>query len=184
MKNIFKYIKGKYFISYFKFLKYKIFNRKIYFNGYRYYFGRRVDLEILKDSKFILEDKIYISDYCKIECTNGAIKIGYNNFFNRNCNVISMESIEIGNNNLFGPNVSIYDHDHKYEDSELFICKQGFNTSGVTIGSDVWIGANVVITKGVTIGNRVIVGANCVVTKDLESNAIYAGNPAKMIKRI
>lgn len=51
----------------------------------------------------------------------------------------------------------------------------------VEIGSHVFIGMNAVITCGVKIGDHVIIGAGSVVTKDCESNAVYAGNPAKKI---
>ena len=35
---------------------------------------------------------------------------------------------------------------------------------------------------GVTIGDEVIVGSNAIVTKDVPDNCIVAGNPAKIIK--
>lgn len=54
----------------------------------------------------------------------------------------------------------------------------------VTIGNNVFIGMNAVVTRGVTIGNNVIIGAGSVVTKDCESNSVYAGNPAVKIMTI
>lgn len=56
--------------------------------------------------------------------------------------------------------------------------------SPVTIGSNVFIGMNAVITRGVTIGDRVIIGAGSVVTKDCPSDGVYAGNPARRIMSI
>ena len=56
--------------------------------------------------------------------------------------------------------------------------------SPVTIGSNVFIGMNAVITRGVTVGDNVIIGAGSVVTKDCESNSIYAGNPARKLMTI
>lgn len=53
--------------------------------------------------------------------------------------------------------------------------------SPLTIGSNVFIGMNAVITRGVTIGDNVIIGAGSVVTADCESNAVYAGNPARRL---
>lgn len=53
--------------------------------------------------------------------------------------------------------------------------------SPVTIGSNVFIGMNAVITRGVTVGDNVIIGAGSVVTKDCESNSVYAGNPARKL---
>lgn len=53
---------------------------------------------------------------------------------------------------------------------------------GVTIGDDVWIGANSVILPGVKIHNGAIIGAGSVVVKDVPANAIACGNPAKLIR--
>ena len=53
--------------------------------------------------------------------------------------------------------------------------------SPVTIGSNVFIGMNAIITRGVTIGDNVIIGAGSVVTKDCPSGGVYAGNPAVRI---
>jgi UDP-2-acetamido-3-amino-2,3-dideoxy-glucuronate N-acetyltransferase len=44
-----------------------------------------------------------------------------------------------------------------------------------------WIASGVVISGGVTIGDNVIVAANAVVTKDLPDFAVAAGVPAKVI---
>ena len=56
--------------------------------------------------------------------------------------------------------------------------------SPVTIGNNVFIGMNAIITRGVTIGDNVVIGAGSVVTKDCESNSVYAGNPARKIMTI
>lgn len=50
------------------------------------------------------------------------------------------------------------------------------------IGKRCFIGANAIIMCGVTIGDEVIVGSNAIVTKDVPDNCIVAGNPAKIIK--
>ena len=53
----------------------------------------------------------------------------------------------------------------------------------LTIGHDVWIGKNAIITASViTVCNGAIIGAGSVVTKDIPPYAIVAGNPAKIIK--
>lgn len=51
----------------------------------------------------------------------------------------------------------------------------------VSIGSGCMIGANAVVKQGVTVGDNVIIGAGAVVLKDINSNTIFAGNPAKQI---
>lgn len=51
------------------------------------------------------------------------------------------------------------------------------------IGNDVSIGSNATILP-VTICDRVVIGAGAVVTKDINVPGIYAGNPAKLIRKI
>lgn len=50
------------------------------------------------------------------------------------------------------------------------------------VGSDVWIGVNVLIKAGIKIGNGAIIGAGSVVTKDVPPYAIVGGTPARIIK--
>jgi acetyltransferase-like isoleucine patch superfamily enzyme len=50
------------------------------------------------------------------------------------------------------------------------------------IGHDVWIGEGVFIKGGVTIGIGAVIGMGSVVTKDVQPYAIYAGNPARLIR--
>ena len=52
----------------------------------------------------------------------------------------------------------------------------------LTIGNDVWIGVNAIITGNVSlIGDGAIIGAGAVVTHDVAPYAIVAGVPAKVI---
>lgn len=52
----------------------------------------------------------------------------------------------------------------------------------VTIGNDVWIGANVLIMPGVQVGNGAIIAGGAVVTHDVEPYAVIGGVPAGVIK--
>jgi acetyltransferase-like isoleucine patch superfamily enzyme len=54
---------------------------------------------------------------------------------------------------------------------------------GIVIGHDVWIGHRALIMGGVTIGNGAVIGAGSVVTRDVPAYCVYAGNPARFIKR-
>jgi len=51
------------------------------------------------------------------------------------------------------------------------------------IGNNVIIGSNATILP-VSIANNIVVGAGSVVTKNLSIKGIYAGNPAKLIRKI
>ena len=52
------------------------------------------------------------------------------------------------------------------------------------MGDNVWIGGNTVILPGVTVGSNVVIGAGSVVSKDIPDNTIAAGNPCKVIREI
>lgn len=59
-----------------------------------------------------------------------------------------------------------------------------FNSySNTYIGNDVWIGNNVLVKSGVRIGDGAIVGMGSVVTKNVGEYEIWAGNPARLIKK-
>ena len=51
------------------------------------------------------------------------------------------------------------------------------------IGNDVWIGSNVLIKGGVCIGDGAIIGMGSVVTHDVPPYEIWAGNPARCIRK-
>lgn len=53
----------------------------------------------------------------------------------------------------------------------------------IHIGENVHIGCNTVICKPVTIGANSIIGAGSVVTKDIPANEVWAGNPARFIRK-
>lgn len=52
----------------------------------------------------------------------------------------------------------------------------------VTIGNDVWIGANAIILPGVGIGDGAVIGAGAVVSADVPPYAVVAGVPARVLR--
>jgi len=58
---------------------------------------------------------------------------------------------------------------------------RGKNKGVPRVGNNVYIGPGVKIIGNITIGNDVALGANCVVTKDIPDNSVVVGIPAKII---
>lgn len=53
----------------------------------------------------------------------------------------------------------------------------------VRIKKNAFIGTGTIITKPVTIGERAIVGAGSIVTKNIPDDEVWAGNPARVIRK-
>ena len=84
--------------------------------------------------------------------------------------------IEIGDNVTMAPRVHILCHDAS---TKQFL---GYTKIGrVTIGDNVFIGAESVILPGICIGNNVVIGANSTVTHNVSDNSVVVGSPARVI---
>lgn len=87
--------------------------------------------------------------------------------------------IEIGDNVTMAPRVHILCHDAS---TKTFL---NFTKIGrVTIGNNVFIGAESVVLPGVTIGSNVVIGANSTVTRDIPENSVAVGSPARVISTL
>lgn len=122
------------------------------------------------DKKFcpqlVIGEKVFIGDFCHIGCVN---------------------KLYIGNNTLIARRVFISDHFHGNIDSNDILSppvERPLSSKPIRIGNNVWIGEGACIMPGVTLGNNVIVGANAVVTHSFEDNSVIAGVPAKLLKRL
>lgn len=115
------------------------------------------------------------------------IKIGNNVSFNNNVHIGAISKIQIGDNCLFGSNILITDHSHgnlNLPVNGIFKTQNLYSKGDVKIEENVWIGENSCILPGVKIGKNTVIACNSTVTKNLNSNSVYAGNPAKFVKKI
>jgi acetyltransferase-like isoleucine patch superfamily enzyme len=151
-----------------------------------------------------------IYENAKLEAMGNGIITILDNSIIGDARITSRASITIGRNFLTSWNVFITDFDAHPVESQLRQAQMDsmvnnffprfdssthnlakndfywdFTSSPISIGDNVWIGANVTILKGVVIGNNCIVATGAVVTRgEFPDNSIIAGNPAKVIKSL
>lgn len=116
---------------------------------------------------------------------------GENCYANFNFTVLDVCPVNIGDNVFFGPNCSLMTpiHPFRWQERNIKFKDDGSSyddeyAKPITIGSNCWIAANVVITGGVTIGEGCVIGAGSVVTRDIPANSLAAGNPCQVIRQI
>ena len=110
------------------------------------------------------------------------ISFGDRVYINVNCLFLDGGNIKIGDDALIGPNVQVITVNHPIRPEERLTKKSV--VKNITIGNNVWIGAGAIILPGVDIADGAVIAAGSVVTKKVESNSVYAGNPAVKIINI
>lgn len=93
-------------------------------------------------------------------------------------NLYCMARVSLGRGALVSQDSTICAGSHDYDDQFFQLI-----ASPITIGDGAWVAAEAFVGPGVTIGPRAVLGARAVMFKDAEPCGIYAGNPAKLIKR-
>lgn len=111
---------------------------------------------------------------------SGQIKIGRYNLICPGVRISSAARIVIEDNCMLANGVYITDADWHgvYDRVSLGSAKS------VHLAKNVWVGDSAIICKGVTIGQNSIIGAGAIVVDSIPANAIAAGNPAQVVKRL
>ena len=110
------------------------------------------------------------------------IEVGDNFYANHGLTVLDGGKVVFGDNVFIGPNCGFYTAGHPIDYETR---NKGLEyVKPIVVGDNVWFGGNVVVIPGVTIGSNVVIGAGSVVTKDIPSNVVAVGNPCCVIKKI
>ncbi len=117
-----------------------------------------------------------------LSAIGGSLSIGSSVSLNRGAMIICYQEIAIGDGCEFGPNVVIYDHDHRFS-AEGFETNQ-FKTAPVVIEEGCWIGANVTILRGTHIGKGSVVGAGAVVKGNIPPHSLVKSDRTLIIEPI
>ncbi|MDW7727564.1 MAG: acyltransferase [Candidatus Methanoperedens sp.] len=139
---------------------------------------------IYSPQKLEIGDNIIIGNYVTIyNISDGEeIKIGSNSHISDYSYLSGVGGLEIGSNVAISSGVRIYSYSNDYHDPTNLI-KDQVKKGKIVIGSNVLIGANVVILPGVKIGNNTVIGAGAVVSKNIPENSIAIGIPARLVNK-
>jgi acetyltransferase-like isoleucine patch superfamily enzyme len=125
------------------------------------FLGRQTSINT-KDGDIVLEDGVNLGAFCM---------------------VFSASQVRCGMNTLIAAYTYLVGGGHDMTNTDAAIIDQERPSAGITIGPNGWIGTGVSILDGVTLGHDVVIGANSVVTKDVDDFAVAAGSPA-VIRRV
>ena len=123
---------------------------------------------------------------CFVVGNNATIKIGDNVGISQTA-LIAIADIIISDNVKIGGGTKLYTSDFHSLDWKVrktIADREQRKSAPIIIGQDVFIGAGCIILKGITIGERSIIGAGSVVTKSIPADEVWAGNPARFIKKL
>ncbi|MDE6542869.1 MAG: sugar O-acetyltransferase [Muribaculaceae bacterium] len=124
---------------------------------------------------FLIEQPFY--------CDYGYnIEIGENFYANVNCVILDGAKVRFGDNVFIAPSCGFYTAGHPFDVEQR---NQGLEYARpITVGNNVWIGAQVCVLPGVTIRDNCVIGAGSVVNKDIPSGSLAVGNPCRVIRKI
>ena len=175
---------------------------------YGQYNGKHINLfmfkNIIKDFIRPISNKIVVFKYKNIwnvkkvindkKLTGGIITSYYNDYFNKKCSFVGINStfgnipclphgffgIFISDDAKIGKNCVIYQNVTIGSNS----IKDSRKIGAPTIGDNVFIGTGAIIVGNVKIGNNVRIGAGAVVVEDIEDNTLVILDHSKKIKKM
>jgi len=146
-------------------------------------FGK-IDLRNRNNGKIIIDDHVSIDNDCRLVAANDAtLSIGKRTGIGPFTVINGGDDITIGDNCIISGMVYIQASDHGIQSNKL-ILRQQYLHSPITIGNDVWIGANATVTRGVRLGDGCVVGAKTLVRAGVYlKNSIIVGVPGKIVRK-
>lgn len=110
------------------------------------------------------------------------IRVGENFYCNHGLVILDAAPVTFGDNVFIAPNCVFSTAGHPIDAKRR---NEGLEYAlPITVGDDVWFGMGVLVCPGVTIGSNVVIGAGSVVTKDIPSNVVAVGNPCRPLREI
>ena len=173
----------RYWMMAVRYLWLKIAHRNITTDGF-VFIERGVDLYARKHhARLHIGRWTYFGRGNHIRCHEGNLRIGSKCVFGKDNTINTYLDIEIGSDCIFADWIYICDFDHRFDDLDVPIRKQGIVKSPVRIGSNCWFGEKTTVLRGVTVGDGSVVASHALVNGDVPAMSVVGGVPAKVLKR-
>ncbi|MDA0989446.1 MAG: acyltransferase, partial [Verrucomicrobia bacterium] len=130
---------------------------------------------------FSAAEEVFISELATIN--DGTLQLGAHSFVGSetqigqdlvmgshcsiNAGAVVRGKISMGDDVRIATGAQILAFNHGFADLDKPIRCQPTESRGITIGNDVWVGANAVILDGLDIGDHAIIAAGAIVTKSV-----------------
>ncbi len=169
--------------------------------------GSDLHLEVLggADSSLTVGDGVYFQHAVRVQLRGGSIALGEHTHV-RDGAVLKADGaltvgeevtigsgdvlactrrIEIGDRAGLGERVTITDSDHTHDGSDRHYLRQPLRITPVRVGANVLVSAGAVVLRGAEVGANAVIAANAVVgAGPHEGGWLYAGTPARPVKRL
>jgi acetyltransferase-like isoleucine patch superfamily enzyme len=143
--------------------------------------GARVRIRIARGGQLLVRGSLHADRDAEIVVDAAAtLELGDNVYIGHGSTIACASRITIGRDTLVGDIVSIRDMNHRRQPG-VALRNSGIESAPIVIGENCWLGSKVTVVPGVTLGNDVTVGANAVVTRDFPAGVTIAGVPARVI---
>jgi acetyltransferase-like isoleucine patch superfamily enzyme len=154
--------------------------------------GRKIRIDnyvTIGSLSFLDTEQIELGDDCRIReqvyvgglsAPGSMLKLG------KRCCIMQMSNLNPAKPIVMGDDSGIGGHCLLFTHASWLSQLEGFPVkfAPITIGKNVWIPWRVFITAGVTIGDNVLIGPNTVISKDIPSNSIASGTPLKISNHV
>ena len=146
--------------------------------------GKSAQIRITDGGRLTLGDRVILDDYSFVQLTKPSPVVELNDYvvLGRFSIIAAKNRVMIGRYSQIAPFCQILDQEHGIEKDELIVNQRSI-LGEVIIGQDCWIGTGVTVLSGSCIGDGSIIGAGSVVMGVVPPGEIWAGVPARCIRK-
>lgn len=145
-------------------------------------------VSIYNPAKISIGSHVRIDDFCVLSAGDGGIEIGSYIHLAVYSSLIGSELIRLSDFVNISSRVSIYSNNDDYSGGTLTNPMipyelKNIHTAPVVLHKHVIVGSGSIILPGVTLNEGVAIGALSLINKDCNEFTIYAGVPAKPLRK-